>query len=259
VPEQPPVTYLSAPATVNASVNAAISSSLVALLDLAELPSGPRPGRRKQGLAVKYIPVRYARTYQAMNNGLYIGVADYTWGRGVYVTAVQEPLSTAIFGRVGVVGRFDPYRWRVFDARDPGNIALYTEWLRLQANFDDALLTVHSDYWFHFLRNTFREQFSIDCVLFHPDELDQRQRYTRQTDTWLAISDWDGPRLRSGYSDQVKDVRLVIIGEEEFVPDNPAFTRTAQLEIDGTSPNHPAVTRRVVRAYRNRSVVRLKS
>ncbi len=231
----------------------------MALLDLAELPSSPRPGRRKQALAVKYVPVAYARAYQMMNNGLYIGVANHTWGRGVYVTTVQQPLSTAIFGRVGVVGRFDPSHWRVFDARDPDNIAIYAEWLNLQPNFDDAVLTIHSDYWFHFLRNAFRQQFKIDCVLFHPDELDYRQYYTRQTDTWLAVSDWNGPLLRSGYSDQFQDVRLVIVGEEEFVLDKPAFTRTAQLEIDGTSPSHPALGRRVVRAYRNGSIVRLRS
>lgn len=55
-------------------------------------------------LAVKYVPSRFAGTYKSANPGLFIGSSNFTWGRGVYVTGVQEPLSTAIYGRVGVVG-----------------------------------------------------------------------------------------------------------------------------------------------------------
>lgn len=253
------MSFVRGPASIDSSIESAIATSRPALLDLAELPRVPRAGRRKQGFAVKYIPVGYARNYLWTNDGLYIGIADYTWGRGVYVTTVQEPLSTAIYGRVGVVGQFNPREWRVFDARDPDKIALYTEWLALQPNFDDALLTVHSGYWFHLLRNTFRERFRIDCILFRPDEFDFSQEYTRQTDTWLAVSDWHRNQLRSGYSDRFHDVRVVIVGEEEFVADKPAFNRIPQLHLSGAPSDHSSIARQVIRAYRNRTLVRLES
>jgi hypothetical protein len=131
------------------------------------LPEGP-------SLAVKYVPSRYATTYRSTNLGLFIGSSNFTWGRGVYVTGVQEPLSTAIYGRVGILARFnDPGNWTCFDARNPANGALYLQWLQAQVDYPEAVLTVHSDHWLHQLRNLFREQFQIDVVLFHPDEADR--------------------------------------------------------------------------------------
>ncbi|MGW2142508.1 hypothetical protein ACWCW2_42500, partial [Streptomyces sp. NPDC001773] len=117
-----------------------------------------REAARGHPLAVKYVPARYAATYQKPNKGLFIGSSNFTWGRGVYVTGVQEPLSTAIYGRVGVVTRFDPSGWKAFDARDHANEQLYLRWLHTQPDYPQAVLTVHSNYWLHQFRNLFREQ-----------------------------------------------------------------------------------------------------
>ena len=118
------------------------------------------------------------------------GEKDYTWGRAVYVTGVQEPLSTAIYGRVGVVGYFEPTpAWRVFDARDDDKADLYLEWLQLQSDYRDAILTVYTNHWLHGLRNDFREEFGIDVVLCNADEHDELKQYTHDSDTWLCVSD----------------------------------------------------------------------
>ena len=213
-----------------------------------------------QPLAVKYGPSAWAATYKGSNQGLFIGSKDYTWGRGVYVTGVEEPLSTAIYGRVGVVARFDPNDWRAFDARDQANRDLYLRWLHAQVDYPEAVLTVHSDYWLHEFRNLFREQFRIDVVLFRPDEMDIQQWYATRADTWLAVSDWQSPgRLAEGYSSRFVDARMTILMEEEFVADKPALTRSPQLVISGSAPAPAGLPRLVRAAYSVGDIERVQS
>jgi hypothetical protein len=208
-------------------------------------------------LAVKYVPSKYASTYLKPNSGLYIGSSNFTWGRGVYVTGVQEPLSTAIYGRVGIVSWFDPVDWNAFDARDPYHVQLYVAWLIAQPDYNEAVLTVHSDHWLHQFRNTFREQFDIDVILFHPDEKDSHAWYTDPGHTWLAVSDWQSRgKLAQNYSMRFHDVRLTIIAEEEFTPDDPALTRSAQFMLSGKAPIAPTNLRQ---AYSLNQVVRVES
>jgi hypothetical protein len=205
-------------------------------------------------LAVKYVESKWAQTYQRANSGLYIGEKNYTWGRGVYVTGIEEPLSTAIYGRVGIVSQFNPAGWRAFDARDPVNRNLYLTWLQAQPDYSEAVLTVHADHWLHEFRNLFREQFGIDVVMFAPDELDVDEWYTRKTDTWLAVSDWGAPsRLAAGASTRFTDARMTILIEEEFRPDTPALTRSPMLVISGgapPTPNLPALARAAYAGWR---------
>ena len=210
-------------------------------------------------LAVKYVPSKYASTYLNANSGLFIGSSNFTWGQGVYVTGVEEPLSTAIYGRVGIVSRFEPVDWKAFDARDPANVQLYLGWLHAQPDYQEAVLTVHSDHWLHQFRNTFREQFHIDVVLFHPDEKDSRQWYTDPGHTWLAVSDWTvdiWPPRANGYSVRFQDARLTIVAEEEFVPDDPALTRSPQLMLSGNAPIVPLDLRQ---KYSLRDIRRVES
>jgi len=196
--------------------------------------------------------------YRANNRGLYIGSSNFTWGRGVYVTGIEEPLSTAIYGRVGIVSWFNPVNWRAFDARVPANVDLYLLWLRTQLKYPDAVLTVHSNHWLHEFRNTFREQFQIDVVLFHPDEADRFGWYTAATDTWLAVSDWKGPRelMEKDYSLHFQQARLTIVAEEEFIADDPALTRSPQFALSGLAPITPTNLRR---AYSLGQFVRVES
>lgn len=212
-------------------------------------------------LAVKYVPSRYATTYQRPNRGLFIGASNFTWGRGVYVTGVQEPLSTAIYGRVGVVARIDdPASWSGFDAREPANKALYLRWLQAQTDYPEAVLTVHSDHWLHQLRNLFREQFCIDVVLFRPDEADLPGWYTHPCDTWLAVSDWTSAgSLATGYSARFSDAYLAIVIEDEFVADDPALTRSPQLAVSGKAPACASLPADARAAYATGTVVRVQS
>ena len=154
------------------------------------------------------------------------------------MTGVQEPLSTATYGRTGIVATVDPKDWSAFDARVEANEALYVDWLHHQPDYREAVLTVHADYWLHQFRNLFREQFAIDVVLFHPDEFDSFRWYTLPGDTWLAVSDWtpDG-YLADGYSSRFVDPRLTILIEEDFKVDDPALTRTRLLRISGSGPS----------------------
>jgi hypothetical protein len=201
-------------------------------------------------LVVKYMPSARAGQYLKPNSGLYIG-SDYTftWGKAVYVTGIDEPLSTAPYGRVGVVSWFDPQDpadWRVFDARDKRNQTVYLRWLALQKLYNPALLTVHSHYYLYLMRNIFRTQFRIDVVMCRPDEVDSQHWYTQGDDTWLAVSDWLAPgELKGGdtentgnnYSDRFHDVYLVIVPEEEFVADNPALTRSPRFALRNYEPS----------------------
>lgn len=211
-------------------------------------------------IAVKYVPSKFAATYKGPNARLFIGSSNFTWGRGVYVTGVEEPLSTAIYGRVGILARFAPANWSVFDARDPANQQLYLQWLQAQVDYPEAVLTVHSDHWLHEFRNLFREQFHIDVVLFRPDETDVAGWYTRPSDTWMAVSDWNGgATLQSGYSNRFDDARLTILIEEEFTADTPALTRSPHFSISGAAPTPPNLPAAARAAYAAGTIERVPS
>jgi hypothetical protein len=227
------------PATLNYEIELAIARSAPAWNKFVHDNCASRGG---PPLAIKYIASNHARQYKEVNDGLYIGRRNYTWGRGVYVTGIEAPLSTAIYGRVGVIAFFEPLNWRAFDARNPDNERLYLAWLHLQANYPEAVLTVHSAHWLDQFRNDFREQFHIDVVMFNPDERDASGWYTQPTDTWLAVSDWEalGHLSQLKFSSRFRDARLTIVGEEEFILDEPAFTRSPLLTISGAAPTAPA-------------------
>ncbi|MGO9157762.1 hypothetical protein [Mycobacterium sp.] len=241
---------------VDADIEAAITGSASAwdtFVDANRASPGGYP------LAVKYVPSKYAKNFRVLpNDGLFIGRSNFTWGQGIYVTGVEEWLSTAIYGRAGVVSSFDPVGWRAFDARDQANVNLYLRWLHFQPDYPDAVLTVHSNHWLHELRNTFREQFDIDVVLFNPDERDLYAWYTNPTHTWLAVSDWQVPGQLSeqDFSLRFRDVRLTIVAEEEFEPDEPALIRSPQFALSGVGPVAATDARQ---AYLNHQIIRVAS
>jgi hypothetical protein len=210
-------------------------------------PAAPQPCAGHP-LVVKYMPSTRAREHLTSKKKLWIGSDhSFTWGKAVYVTGIDEPLSTAIYGRVGVVSWFDPSDpadWRVFDARDARHQVVYLQWLEQQTLYNPAMLTVHSPYYLHLLRNIFRTQFRIDVVMCKPDEVDSQHWYTQDADTWLAVSDWfNSGELKGGqgkpannYSDRFHDVQVTIVPEDEFVADDPALTRSAQFALRNFEP-----------------------
>jgi hypothetical protein len=264
---------------LNERIEKAIDDSKPAWEEFVRRNLSPKSlDKRERPLAMKYTGSDRAKNYLPPRRGrIFIGQKDFTWGRAVYVTGVDEPLSTAIYGRVGLVSWFLPDRgWKVLDARDPAKASLYLEWLKEQPTYDDAILTVHTNHWLHGLRNDFREQFAIDLILCKPDETDRDGWYTKPHDTWACVSDWEmGPAVapaqrwlaRYKYSKRFPTVRLTIVAEEEFVgpkeptdfrPPDPPGPRVPQLTVSGNPPAVP-VAPNVWEAYWRKLIARIPS
>lgn len=231
-------------------------------LEINRLNSAVSPfrGSSRPSLAMKYVAPKWAHSYTPKDAQFGIGNRAHTWGTGTYVTGIAEPVSTAIYGRIGIVGTFDGDAWRAFDARTDRNRALYMDWLHAQPVYADAVLTVHTDHFLHGLRNLFREQFRIDAVLFNPDELDSMGWYTDSADTWVAVSDWTSSRsLRAGLSDRFAGLRMALLIEEEFAVDDPALTRSPYLGLSRNIPRLVVDADMVRSAYVNHYVLRVRS
>jgi hypothetical protein len=121
-----------------------------------------------------------------------------------------------LYGRVGVVSEFDPTGWRVFDATHSGARRAYMRWARAQAIYSDLVLTVHSTYTNHYLRNKFRKDFKIDCVVFHPDQ--EAELHTdKRGDVWMLVTDWlPSGDIDSSFSTRMLNSRFTVLIDEEF-------------------------------------------
>ncbi len=106
----------------------------------------------------QYPPSPRARTPCA----LYISPSPgFTWGAAVYVCPLAFPLSSAIYGRCGIVGKLSGWRYyRIFDAANPRAAALYVAWSQLQPMSTMLALTTHSQLANQTLRNAFRTRFN---------------------------------------------------------------------------------------------------
>ena len=138
----------------------------------------------------------------------------------MYVCLVAFPVSGAIYGRCGVVAELPcTAGWRIFDAERRHTAELYVQWVQRQPIYPMLTLTAHANWANHLLRKLFKERFEIDVVVFLPDEFNIN--YTnRQTDRWLAISEWSAPgRLASAAAaSRAISPRLTVILAEEFEP-----------------------------------------
>jgi hypothetical protein len=177
-------------------------------------------------------------------------------GDGTYVAPLAFPISTAIYGRIGVVAWFQPTGWRIFDATIPDNQQLYMTWAQLQPRARQLLLTIHAALANQFLRNLFRTVFHIDCVLFHPD---QRNRwYTAHTDVWMAVSDWTADELvHDGGSRHFHDARMTVLVEEEFEPLQHDLRRTTLIGPRTQREDNMTAAAKIRAAYAVGDVVHL--
>ncbi|MFF7702749.1 hypothetical protein [Streptomyces lydicus] len=201
-------------------------------------------------LAIKYTSAMYARRYRDGTGRLHIsGAPGFTWGDATYVTPLAFPISSAIFGRVGVVARFDPNDWLVYDATERILQELYMTWVGFQPHRNQLMLTCHSQLANQFMRNFFRTAFQIDCVLFRPD---QRNRwYSGRNDVWMAVSDWDDNRelVKGGDSPSFTHERIAVIVEEEFKEVHHDLRRNALIgPISRREPDRD-LTKKIRRAY----------
>jgi hypothetical protein len=216
-------------------------------------------------LVIKYSPARYANTIR--NTGrLHISSAlDYTWGTGVYCSPLDNPLSGAIYGRVGSVARFDPTKWKIFDATGQTGQVAYIRWLQLQPLYPLLTLTVHAQLANQVMRDDFRTSFDIDCVVFHPDQADTTPAgnsfgaiYTNPTDIWMCVGELGKAGvLMRGASRVFHDARPCLLVEEEFEKLLEGMVYAPQVGPLGQTPVGSTLTGAVATAYANRTWVKV--
>lgn len=249
------------PRHIDDRIRAAIGPFPVSILDIGTGVCPP--------LVIKYIPPKFATIYH--RPGQKINISDtlgFTWGRATYVAPIAFPLSTAIFGRIGVVSRFDPNGWRTFDATVAENQQLYIQWLQTRPLYPDVVLTAHSAYILQMLRDLFRSRYDIDCVLFRPDQ--SNPRYTKtKSDVWMAVTDWryrpagivpgsGGKFIASGFSDRFIDARLTVVIEEEFEDEMGGIHRAGLLNLTGT-PLSADLAEQIFHSYQAGAILRIPS
>ena len=105
---------------------------------------------------------------------------------------------------------------RIFDATLASSRQAYLNWVQVQPNFQDLVLTVHSTLTNHALRDKFRRDFRIDCVLFHPDqEAELHTDLSRHV--WMLVTDWRPKnRISTKFSQRLRQARFTVLIDEEF-------------------------------------------
>src|SRR5258706_830905 len=63
--------------------------------------------------AIKFVNSSWAAHYQTPQLLKVSATPALTWGTATYVTPVAFPLSSALYGRIGLVSDFDPTAWRI--------------------------------------------------------------------------------------------------------------------------------------------------
>lgn len=245
-------------AHIHAQIASATRTGLVHLLG----GSWPRSNGGKH-LFVKFTSARYGAAYRtvgvgassAVPTGLFVSTsAGFTWGQGCYVTPLLYPVSNAIYGRCGIVAEADPAGWRLFDATDPVSQQLYLDWASFQPYYRALTLTTHSQLANQYLRNAFRRQYRIDCVVFPPDELNPH--YTRRrVDRWLAVSHWSGSGdLAAGYCSRFLNPRLAVVLAEEFEASHRGIGRRSVIGPTSLPIDHVQLARDIATAYNTSSI-----
>ena len=183
--------------------------------------------------AIKFVQSRWADLYVSPHPLKISETPALTWGRATYVTPLAFPLSSALYGRIGLVTDFTPEGWRVFDATRLSARDAYLRWARSQPIYQDLLLTVHSTHANHVLRNTFRERFNIDCVLFHPDQEAEIHTDADQH-VWMAVTDWaPNGTIESGMSQRLGNARFTVLIDENFLLEDRGLPiRVANRQIE---------------------------
>ncbi len=248
------------PTSIDRAIESAIQAASAAGLAAIAAPGLPADESR---YVVKYTGAKYGGRYPPGPNaktslGLHVSPnPGFTWGAGVYACPVAYPVSGAIYGRCGIVAELPQTAgWRLFNATDPAAANLYVQWVQLQPLYPMLTLTAHANWANHLLRNLFKERFTIDLVVFPPDEF--HARYTnRLTDRWLAISEWRAPgKLASGVdATRPTNARLTVILAEEFEVYGSGIRRQALIGPTPTLPTMIPTAADVIAAYRNSNLL----
>jgi hypothetical protein len=197
-----------------------------------------------QPYAIKFVGSAWAATYAKPQRLKVSNTPALTWGTGTYVTPIPFPLSSVLYGRVGLVTDFDPSTWRIFDATVPAARSAYLRWAQSQASFPDLVFTVHSTSANHTLRNKFRRDFDIDCVLFHPDQ-EAEVHTDRSRHVWMLVTDWTFKKkkkeIEQGFSRRLSNARFAVLIDEEFdLMDSGLPIQIAARKIEATTLGFPS-------------------
>jgi hypothetical protein len=167
--------------------------------------------------AIKFVQSKWANHYSSPKKLKISETPALTWGTATYVTPLVFPLSSALYGRIGLVTDFDPSSWKIFDATKASARSAYVRWARSQPSYAELLLTVHSTQANHVLRNQFRERFKIDCVLFNPDQ--EAEIHTDRTQhVWMAVTDWTAKhKIATKLSKRLSNARFTVLLDEDFL------------------------------------------
>lgn len=239
---------------IRGAISAATAAGLLPLLGGGSWPTSATG----QPLFIKFIGARYGASYAATGLkaggttplGLFVSSSPgFTWGKACYATPLKYPVSTAIYGRCGIVAEADLTGWRLFDATDAAAQQLYLDWVRSQPYSRLLMLTTHSQLANQFLRNAFRTQYQIDCVVFPPDE--SNQFYTRRShDRWLAVSEWtSGGELAAGYCSKFLNPRLAAVLAEEFEVEKAGLGRRSLIGPTSLPIDHAQIAADIATAY----------
>jgi hypothetical protein len=208
-------------------------------------------------LCIKYIHPAAARYYRKPGSRLMISSNPaFTWGPATYVTPLAYPYSSAIFGRVGLVSKFDPRNWKVIDMTTSLGQKAYLTWLSYQPRAIRSHITMHGTTLNGKLKAAFRREFKIDCILFSPDQINHE--YTHSDDVWMAVTDWGGgTEVRSsGFSKIFRDTKISVIVEEEFKDRRYGMERQQLLRLSGTGITKVS-TAKIGNAYLKDQLVRI--
>ncbi len=208
---------------------------------------------RYGAFAIKFVQSRWAASFETPGRLKISETPALTWGTATYVTPIAYPLSSALYGRIGLVTDYNPSGWRIFDATTPFGRRAYVRWARAQPIYSDLLLTVHSTQANHLLRNKFREDFEIDCVLFHPDQ-EAESHTDRVNHVWMAVTDWTPSRtIDNNMSYRLRNARFTVLIDEDFrLQDQGLPIQIAERQIERVTerfqaqqPNNPENVRQV--------------
>jgi hypothetical protein len=166
---------------------------------------------------IKFVQSQWARHYTTPKPLKVSETPALTWGTATYVTPLAFPLSSALYGRIGLVTSYDPGNWKIFDATDPYRRMLYIKWVEAQPAFEELVTSVHSTIANHTFRNKFRQDFKIDCVMFHPDQ-EAEYHTDMQQHIWLAVTDWQSNGIiENGMSSRLNNARFTVLIDEDFL------------------------------------------
>jgi hypothetical protein len=123
------------------------------------------------------------------------------------------------------------------------------DWVNAQPFAALLMLTTHSQLANQRLRNLFRTQYRIDCVVFPPDELNLH--YTRyRHDRWLAVTQWDSAGgIASSPCTRFLTPRLAAVIAEEFDKSHNSMGRRTLIGPVVTPLDHISLAANIARAY----------